>query len=96
MASAHLQFPPQATFAAAHTVHDPGDVLKMEAELLLNRRNRNPQLDLLKVPTTQTERLELTFSVLASILCPANMDFSSKCIGNPLKDRRRGQIESLE
>lgn len=68
----------------------------MEAELLLNRRTGNPQLDLLKVLTTHTERLELTFSVLASILCPANMDFSSKCIGKALKDKRRGEIESLE
>lgn len=31
----HLQFPPQATFAAADAVHDPGDVLEVEAELLL-------------------------------------------------------------
>lgn len=32
---AHLQFTPQAALAAADTVHDPGDVLEVEAELLL-------------------------------------------------------------
>lgn len=34
----HLQFPPQATFTATNTVHDARDVLKMEPELLLNKR----------------------------------------------------------
>jgi len=32
---AHLYFPPQATFTAADTIHDPGDVFEMEAKILL-------------------------------------------------------------
>lgn len=33
-----------------------------------------------------------TFNILASILCPANMDFSLKCIGNVLQE----QAEQLD
>ena len=35
----HLKLPPQATLTAADTVHDPGDVFKMEAEFLLGGQN---------------------------------------------------------
>lgn len=33
-----LKFSPKSTFTAADTVHDPGDVFKMEAELLLKEK----------------------------------------------------------
>lgn len=81
---AHLQLPPQTTFAAAHTVHDPGDVLEVEAELLLKHTRRESSAGP-PAGSKRPGRLELTFSVLASIVCPANMDFSSKCMGNALK-----------
>lgn len=40
-AEPHLQLPPQAALAAADTVHDPGDVFEVEAELLLRDRERD-------------------------------------------------------
>lgn len=35
----------------------------------------------------------LTFSVLASILWPANMDFSSKCIGKALGGKTKKELK---
>ena len=32
-----LQFPPQPTLEAAHTVHDPGDVEEGQSDVLLNK-----------------------------------------------------------
>lgn len=37
---AHLQLSPQAAFTAADAVHDPGDVFKVQAELLLTGGKR--------------------------------------------------------
>lgn len=39
----YLQFAPQSTLKAAYTIHDPGDVLKSQPEvILMNRRVTNP------------------------------------------------------
>lgn len=91
----HLQLPPQATLTAADTVHDPGDVFKVEAELLLRENTENSSRQTYVScgrPRAAAEASGLTFSVLASILWPANMDFSSKCIGKALGGRKKAQV----
>lgn len=35
-----LQFPPQSTLEAAHTVHDPGDVEEGQSDVLLTAQNK--------------------------------------------------------
>lgn len=89
----HLQLPPQTTFTAADAVHDPGDVLEVEAELLLeeNTEHIKPGVETTAGPGPGPGP-GLTFSVLASILCPANMDFSSKCMGKVLEERQRSVV----
>lgn len=95
-AEPHLQFPPQAALAATYTVHNPGDVFEVEPKLLLQVTEtpwcHHPLCPLtflhphqLTPPTARSCFFVLTFSVAASSLCPANMDFSSKCIGNSLR-----------
>lgn len=96
-AQTHLQLPPQATLTAADTVHDPGDVFKVEAELLLREKHGKKQFtsdvrQLRRGARVAAELSGLTFSVLASILWPANMDFSSKCIGKALGGRQKAQV----
>lgn len=36
----HLKFPPQSTFTTANTVHNPGDVFKVQTEFLLRINQR--------------------------------------------------------
>lgn len=37
-AKSHLQLPPQPTLEAANTVHDPGNILKVQPEFLLGEK----------------------------------------------------------
>lgn len=41
--SVYLQFPPESTFTAAHTVHDTRDVLKMKTKLFLKHKTDDTQ-----------------------------------------------------
>lgn len=75
-AEPHLQFPPEATLAAADTVHDLGDVFEVEAKLLLRVTEtlscHHPLCPLTKAnpgtpPVDPAHCRKLLFSPLASL-----------------------------
>lgn len=95
-----LQFPPQPTLEAAHTVHDPGDVQEGQSDVLLTLyqqpwktwKKHNGFTSWIPINPkiycrwSRYMKELLTFSLVASFSFPANRDVSSKCSGNDLDE----------